>query len=736
MNTGERMMCSHDSCRGSVADSSQHRVHWYAGLRALVRGSPGCTRMRWVARTQLELRNPGVMTRLLGAVLLVYAGSALAAGNHPVTPADITSLKDVVSVALAPSGDNVVYTVTSAPTEKCPGVTRLWAMDISGHSAGHRLEHTLAGDHAPAWAPDGHAYVFVRSAGTAPGTESADDACSRGGDFAHSGSDLWVSNGPGSAPHQLSHLEGSIKTFRWAPNGRVIAAVVTGSVGVAADDPDDAKDHTHRGVVYLIDVVTGKARPLGLPDNVSVYDLDWFPDGKRLVLRLGDSASYGAQFYESRLEVADLSGRVLDTIDEERVSYRHPSVSPDGHKLLIGRFFGSAGVAPVYTIYDLRSDTKTDVGASWPGTITELRWDTSDRLVGVGLKGVTTFVVSANADSGTVSQELALRGQAADFGAGAGGLHAYVGTTRTQPNEVWLYDATREQTRAITDTNPQVRSWQVADVRTVHWQSSIDDTELFGLLALPAERKSDEPLKMLVQPHGGPLYAWQDGWQGTWEAWAQVLTSHGYAVFMPNPRGSLGQGHAFANANVEDWGGGDYQDILDGVAKLVDDGVADPGALAIGGWSYGGYMTSWAAGHNDNDVRFKAAIVGAAPTDLFFMAFASDLGYGFTGSYMGDPFEKRDLYMRKSPVSSVRNVSIPTLVLHGADDHRVPTANGKLFFSALQHYGKVSKLVVYPHATHWLSVSVGSEAQNDVQRRVVGWIERYLGSADSTTKND
>src|SRR5699024_3634905 len=115
--------------------------------------------------------------------LLSCAGSVCAAGSHPVAPADITSLKDVAAVAIAPDGKRVVYTVTAAPTKKCPGVTHLWAVGTDVHPAGHRLPHTLAGDHAPAWAPDGHAYAFVRHANAAADEKAAGDACLRGGDF-------------------------------------------------------------------------------------------------------------------------------------------------------------------------------------------------------------------------------------------------------------------------------------------------------------------------------------------------------------------------------------------------------------------------------------------------------------------------------------------------------------------------------------------------------------------------
>jgi dipeptidyl aminopeptidase/acylaminoacyl peptidase len=225
---------------------------------------------------------------------------------------------------------------------------------------------------------------------------------------------------------------------------------------------------------------------------------------------------------------------------------------------------------------------------------------------------------------------------------------------------------------------------------------------------------------MVVQGHGGPEWAWWSGWLGSWHEWAQMLATHGYIVFLPNPRGSDGQGTDFARAVGNDWGGMDYQDILDGVEMLVAKKIADPDRLGIGGWSYGGFMAAWAVTHGH---RFKAAVVGAGPVDMTAFARITDTP-DFPFGYFGAVDQHLAQLDRASSIRALdASETAPVLVLHGADDPRVPPTLGLEFYRGLKLLGKTAEMVRYPREPHWFHEPAHQE---DVQRRVLAWFDRYL----------
>jgi dipeptidyl aminopeptidase/acylaminoacyl peptidase len=198
-----------------------------------------------------------------------------------------------------------------------------------------------------------------------------------------------------------------------------------------------------------------------------------------------------------------------------------------------------------------------------------------------------------------------------------------------------------------------------------------------------------------------------------------MLASHGYAVLMPNPRGSDGQGLQFAEAVKGDWGGGDFQDVLDGVDALIKQQVIDASRLGIGGWSYGGFMSAWAVTHTD---RFKAAVVGAAPVDLSSMTLTTDTP-DFLPGYFGDVIANHAAYEAHSSVRMIDRVHTPVLILHGEQDQRVPISQGQQFYIGLRELGRPVQMVRYPREPHWIHEY---EHEKDILARVLNWFDSHL----------
>ncbi|MEV5896197.1 alpha/beta hydrolase family protein [Nonomuraea fuscirosea] len=208
----------------------------------------------------------------------------------------------------------------------------------------------------------------------------------------------------------------------------------------------------------------------------------------------------------------------------------------------------------------------------------------------------------------------------------------------------------------------------------------------------------------------------------------QWLATAGYAVFLPNPRGGEGHGHAFAAAVAGAVGLGEWTDVNTGIDLLIAEGVADPDRLGIGGWSHGGFMAAWAVRQTD---RFQAAVMGAGISDWGMLVATGEGGVleaGLSGScgWEGPGPHPHD---RLSPVSYAAKIRTPVLILHGEDDANVPLGQATYFHRALRRFGGEHEFVVYPREGH---VIQERRHQIDVLERTRAWFDRWLAGPAPT----
>ncbi len=298
-----------------------------------------------------------------------------------------------------------------------------------------------------------------------------------------------------------------------------------------------------------------------------------------------------------------------------------------------------------------------------------------------------------------------------------------------QPGEVHVTDATFATLRKLTDTNPQAAAFALGETEVMTWKG-IDGIEVEGVLLKPVGFTAGRRYPTLVVAHGGPAGAYVNNYRVGGLEGGQFWAGQGWAVLYPNPRGSTNYGEKFLQANVNDWGGGDYRDIMSGVDALVARGIADPDRLAHIGWSYGGYMTSWVITQTN---RFKAAMVGAGLTNMTSMYGTNDIPNVLVTYFGGIPNkETLPLYSARSAMTFIDNVQTPTLILHGANDERVPTGQAYELYRGLKDRGKTTELVFYPREGHGISEYYH---QKDRLMRIHEWVTRYtLGPTKTTTQ--
>ena len=317
-----------------------------------------------------------------------------------------------------------------------------------------------------------------------------------------------------------------------------------------------------------------------------------------------------------------------------------------------------------------------------------------------------------------------------------GGTAAIVLTTADALGEIALVDLGGDGTdladstvRTLTSHAPKDLPLVVAEERRF---TISDGTAVTGWLRRDPQATGALPL--LLDIHGGPHNAW-NGAVDALHPYQQILLSRGWAVLTVNPRGSDGYGEAFFRGVVGHWGLADANDFLEPIDALVAEGIADPDRLAITGYSYGGYMTCYLTSRDD---RFAAAVPGGVVTDLVSMGGTSDAGHFLAQAENGGmPWKDHARLWERSPYSQVDRVSMPTLVLHGAEDDRCPVGQAEQWFAALRERGVPSELVLYTGGSHLFPIAGAPSHRADFSTRIVDWVERHTaGGAPARPRLD
>ncbi len=273
--------------------------------------------------------------------------------------------------------------------------------------------------------------------------------------------------------------------------------------------------------------------------------------------------------------------------------------------------------------------------------------------------------------------------------------------------------------RQLTCLHPQTAALALGETRVLRWQGA-DGMAIQGLLILPVGYQEGARVPLITWVHGGPAWLYTHSFYGAGRYPEQLFAGAGYAVLLANPRGSAGWGVAFTEANIGDFGGRDYEDIIAGVDHVIALGIADSERLAIGGWSYGGFMTAWAV---TQTTRFKAAMMGAGICNWRSFHGVAEIGTWDQISYRASPYEQGGRYDRFSAIHYVDRVSTPTLIVHGSEDVIVPVGQSYEFFRALKDHGVPTELVVYPREPHGFR----ERGHNiDRFRRFLAWFQRYV----------
>ncbi len=630
---------------------------------------------------------------------------------------DLRRLSDIRSPVISPDGKFAAYVLRVFPEPLEGQKTKqddIWLVSLDGEREPVQFIFTGKREYFPRWSPDGDRLAFLSD---------------REGKEAQ----LFTIRVDEGEAERISSLDGEVLSFCWSPDGESIAAVVRKPAKSkderGREEGCDEKEIDSEDVncgVWICNSRTGEAVSI-TGDKVHVLSVNWSPDGKDLAMIVSDSPSSNSVYYHSRLEILDIT-----TTQRKVLSYNasgYAEWSSDGKRILFTikqkHRHITVSVESIAVINADGSGLRV-LGRNYLGTLVLPRWHPDGkRVVAMDMAGVRGSLVYLSIENDNIDfiTKLNIPYYSRPFFdiSEDGSRIVTLKSNTILPPQLWLIEEKWfGDSRRLTEHNKWLSRRNLPEAEVVEWTSR-DGTKVEGVLFLPPGYSGEKRYPAILNIHGGPMWAWWLGWHGSWHEWAIPLSCRGFVVLLPNPRGSLGYGSGFSRANFNDWGGGDFEDIMAGADFLVDRGYADPGRLGICGWSYGGYMASWAVTHSN---RFKAAVVGAGVTNLFSFHGTTDISPDFLKQYFsGVAYEKQETYRDHSAINYVAGAVTPTLILHGEEDARVPVGQAYQLYRGLQQSGVETKLVVYPREGHGFREIYHKK---DLLNRLTKWFEDYL----------
>ena len=655
-------------------------------------------------------------------IVALLPGAPLETADRGWSPELLLKVKRISDVVPSPDGARVAFVASEAVMEgdKSEWLSHVHVANADG-SGSFQLTRGDKSATSSRWSPDGKWVGFISA---------------RGGDKAN----IFRIRVAGGEAEQLTSGKASVGAFKWSPDGSSIAFAMpeakTEDEEKAAKEKRDARvidEHDTPSSLYVIPVeknAEGKRPSKRLTQGaIHITAMDWSPDSSSVVFAHQPTTKV---FDPNDISIVRVSGGAPKALAATKAHETNPVFSRDGK--WVAYVTSDEPVTWAFTgwvrLVAAEGGTPRALARTFDEQPNILGWSADGRAVYVTeTHGTIGRLASLPVDGGAPTlvspAEVNVTAPVVNADATAVGFVHQWSDKAPEPYVSPLGKFDAKQVAAV-QSLPSQKDAPIGRTDVIRWKSA-DGMAIEGLLTYPVGYQPGKPVPLLVVVHGGPTGVFTRAFIGMPGPYPMpVFAERGYAVLRVNPRGSSGYGRTFRYANYQDWGGGDYRDIMTGVDHVIGMGVGDPERLGIMGWSYGGYMTSWAITQTK---RFKAASVGAGVTNLMSFTGTADIP-GFIPDYFGGEYwEQFDRWRARSAMFNVKGVTTPTLIQHGEQDLRVPISQGYELYNALRRQNVQTKMVAYPRQPHGLQEP---QLIKDAMERNLEWFDRWIKGRATT----
>lgn len=658
-------------------------------------------------------------TVLLGIILLFQTGSATGQAVQEFDewhPEHMIQLPGVSSAAISPDGSTVAYVVreTLMEGEKSEFLSHIWVAKTDG-SLNRQFTRGDKSASNPSFTPDGKYLSFTSSR--------------------NEKTQVYRMHLNGGEAEQVTFSENGVSSYKWSPDGNRIAFTMTDPKSEEEKKREKEKrdvilvDEDHKFArLYVQSITDLHDEPEAVQifsDDLHVTSFDWSPDSRTIVFSHWPTPKINDRYY-SDISIAPADSGDISTLVDWEGNDSSPLFSADGFFIVFtssGDVKEPVGLSDVYRV-DVTGGTPQALAKTFDRNASIVGWTSDNRslLISESRKTVSSLYrlpLNGNDPVLITPEDGIYRGFEVNS---EGNRVAFTFETSSGPPEVYISEVDGFSKNKISAVFDDYLFPEFGKTELLSWTSP-DGTPVEGLLTYPVGYEDGDRVPLILNVHGGPAGVYSQTFTGSGSIYSiQYFAQNGYALLRPNPRGSTGYGKDFRYANVQDWGFGDYEDLMSGVDHVIDMGVADPDSLVEMGWSYGGYMTSFIVTRTQ---RFKAVSMGAGLPNLISMVGTTDIPDYLTAHMGGHYWEDglMEIYERHSAQYHIDQIETPVQIIHGQQDFRVPLTQGQEFYWALSEKGVPTEMIIYPRTPH------GPREPKfiaDVSVRIMEWFDHHL----------
>ncbi|HEX7737376.1 MAG TPA: S9 family peptidase [Ktedonobacteraceae bacterium] len=678
--------------------------------------------------------------------------------SRPITIEDLYEFKFLSRPRISPDGQRVAYVVTEIDGRKHAYRSAIWETPAHGGEA-RRLSAEPANATDPSWSPDGRWLAFVSEREGEVSRKASEEQKKLG----KGKPQIWLLPTNGGEARQVTFLPHGASSPAWSPDGQWLA--FNAPVGPLDEEGEDGQPNPKARVInnmwhkldgvgfiyerrthlFLLNVAGGE--PVQLTDgDWDDGEPSWSPDGKTLAFTSSREDDRWRAPAADVYTLAFENGKAgeLRRLTDGTLGAAAPAWSPDGLTIafLANLKWKSGGHMDVYTIpASANKAAATNLTLDFEGSFMDWTNTDADARDEHGAPspiwspdGKTIYAVAAHRGASRVfaisssggnqhprvltSGDIHVRDFAADQACKH--LAVLIGNPSRPPEVFVTTTAANGELRQLTNTNHELFSQ--LDLGTLeHLEyTGAEGWPMEGWILKPPAFDPTQKYPLILQIHGGPHTQFGYGFFHE----MQVQAAQGYVVLFTNPRGSAGYGRDFALAVRGDWGRVDSLDIMAGVDAVIAKGYIDESRLGVTGGSYGGFMTNWLLGHN---TRFKAGVTDRCVSNLTSMFGASDFGWMFgDDDFEATPWTNLEKLLFHSPITYVKNIQAPLLIVHSEQDLRCGIEQSEQLFIALKYLGRETQFVRFEGQSHGLSRGGHPRLRLERLRHGQKWFKKYL----------